>query len=145
MKNLALPQEGDVDLLGSGKNQIVVSISWKPLGKYTHRFPTIDDYSRYVIKKFEKERRFSHFQVMHHQSLQWRGHPAVKLHLRFQMTVGTFRRRTQMIDRINFFAFCPETNRAVIVFVSLSTDAYDEEKALIRHILDSIRCHQDQS
>lgn len=143
MKNLALPHEGDIDLLGSGKNQIAVSLSWKPLSRYTHRFPTVNDYCQHVIKNFEKERRFSGFQVISQDSLLWSGHPAVKLHLRFPMKVGTFRRRTQMLDRINLFTYCPKMNRAVIVFLSLSTDAYEEEKDLVWGIVDSVRCHRD--
>lgn len=145
MKNLALPQEGDIDLLGSGKNEIAVSLSWKPLSRYTHRFPTVDDYSRHVIKNFEKEKRFSHFRVISQDSLKLKGHPAVQLHLRFQMKTGTFRRVTQMIDRVNLFTYCPKMNRAVIVFVSLSTAAYEEEKELVREIVDSIRCHRDNT
>jgi hypothetical protein len=143
MKNLALPQEGDVDLFGSGKNHIAVSVSWKPLSRYTHRFPTVNDYSQHVIKNFEKERRFSNFHIISQNSLQWKGHPAVRLHLRFQIKVGTFRRKAQMIDRINFFNYCFETDRAIILYISLSADAYEEERGLVREIMDSLQCHKD--
>jgi hypothetical protein len=144
MKNLALQQEGDVDLFGSNKNQIAVSVSWKPLSRYTQRFPTVNDYSDHVIKNFGKERRFSNFQVISQNSLQWKGHPAARLHLRFQMKVGIFSRKTQMIDRVNFFSYCLETNRAIIVYISLSADAYEEEKGLVREIMGSIQCHKDR-
>lgn len=141
MKSLALPHEGNIDILGSGKNQIAVNLSWKPLTRYTERFPTVDDYTRQVIKNFEKERRFSGLQIISQNSLLWNGHPAVKLHLRFPVKVGAFKRKTQMIDRVNLFIYCPETNRAVIVFLSLSTDAYGEEQDLVGAIMDSVRCH----
>jgi len=145
MKNLALPHEGNVDLLGSGRNQIAVSLSWKPLSRYTDRFPTVDDYSRHVIRNFERQRKFSGFQVVSQNSLPWRGHRAVKLHMRFPMKVGVFKRKTQMIDRVNFFTYCPHTERAVVVFLSLSTDAYEESRDLVWAIVDSVRCHDDQA
>lgn len=143
MKSLALPREGNVDILSSGKTQIAVSLSWKALTRYTNRFPTVDDYTRHVIKNFENERRFSGLQIISQNSVPWSGHPAVKLHLRFPLKVGTFKRKTQMIDRVNLFTYCPETQRAVIVFISLSTQAYEEEKALVWGIVDSVRCHRN--
>ncbi len=141
MKSLALPHEGNVDILGSGKNQIAVSLSWKPLTRYTDRFPTVDDYTRHVIENFQNERRLSGLEIMSHDPVSWGGHPAVKLHLRFPLRVGTFKRKTQMIDRINLFTYCPKTQRALIVFISLSTEAYEEEKAVVWGIVDSVRCH----
>jgi hypothetical protein len=141
MKGLALPHEGNADILGSGQNQIAVSLSWKPLSRYTDRFPTVDDYALHVIKNFEKERRFSGFQVLSQNSVLLGGHPAIKLHLRFPLKVGTLKRKIQMIDRINLFTYCPKTERAVIVFISFSTNAYEEERDLVWAIVDSVRCH----
>lgn len=145
MKNFAVHEQGDVDIHGTGNNEIAVSLSWKPLSEYTGRFSTVEAYSEHVTKSFEKDKRFADFQVISQNSLHWRGHSAVQLHLRFQITIGTFRRKTQLIDRVNFFTFCSETNRAVIAYLTLSSEAYEEEKALVREIMNSIRCHSDET
>ncbi len=131
---------GDVSFRSSEGPSI--SVFWGPLERLISKFQTPAEYASDIFNKIKKSRGVKSFEILEEASVQIGGHEGAFYKTEETISYGGLIRRMEF-KQITIAAhfFCGESKRYFTIYGIVSPERAGEQEGIIRHMIQSIKCH----